>query len=64
MKNYRWWLRQSVVYGLVAVTGIALMWSTGDWSAARISWLFGGISGISLIVGAVLYSRAKRPVQR
>jgi hypothetical protein len=64
MKDFKWWLKQGVVYGLAAATGIGLMWNVNDWSAARISWLFGGVSIVSLIVGADLYIRAKRPVQR
>jgi hypothetical protein len=64
VKNFKWWFKQGVVYGLAAVTGIGLMWHANDWNAARISWLFAGLSVVSLIVSVALYCRAKSPVQR
>lgn len=63
MKNYKWWFKQSVVYGLAA-TGIGLMCNANDWDAARISWLFAGLSVVSLIVGAALRARAKSLARR
>lgn len=59
MKDFKWWFRQSVVHGLVAATGVGLMWSANDWNSARISWLFAAVSIVSLIVGAAVYYRAK-----
>lgn len=64
MKNFKWWFKQSVVYGLAAATGIGLMWHANDWNAARISWLFAGLSVVSLIVGAALRARAKSLARR
>lgn len=63
MKRYQWWFQSSIVYGISALTGISLMWITENWNAARISWVFAAVSAVSLIVGTVMYCRAK-PAQK
>ncbi|MGG7607800.1 hypothetical protein [Massilia sp. BKSP1R2A-1] len=64
MKNMKWWLKQSLVYGLVAVMGIGFMWYRDDWNAARIAWIFSAVSMVSLGVGVILYCRAKSAARR
>ena len=64
MKPAKWWIQSGIVYGVTALIGVALMWYTGNWHLARVSWLMAVVSVAFFVGGAVKHFRARANPKR
>ena len=64
MKPTKWWIQSGIVYGVTALTGLALMWHSGEWNSVRAARLMAGVSLVFFVGGAIKYCHEKASLKR